>query len=69
MRLFEVEAEVVLPAELELLEPGKANVVEFGRRWYLGTKGRIGLQQDALQVSLENRLRSLELRLKTLEES
>lgn len=69
MRLFEVEAEVVLPAELELLEPGIANVVEFGRRWYLGTKGRIGLLQDALQVSLENRLRSLELRLKTLEES
>jgi len=66
-RLFEIEAEPVPPALLELLEPGRANVVEYGTRWYLGTKGRIGLQPDTLQVSLENRLRQLETRLRTLE--
>jgi hypothetical protein len=66
-RLFEIEAEPVPPAVLELLEPGRANVIEYGTRWYLRTKGRIGLQADTLQVSLENRLRQLENRLQTLE--
>jgi hypothetical protein len=66
-RLFEIDAEPVPPAVPELLEPGRANVVEYGRRWYLGKKGRIGLQPDTLQVSLENRLRQLETRLRTLE--
>ncbi len=67
-RLFEIEAEPVPPAVLELLEPGRANVVEYGTRWYLGAKGRIGLQPDTLQVSLETRLRHLESRLKAIED-
>jgi hypothetical protein len=66
-RLFEIEAEPEPPAVLELLDPGRANVVEYGRRWYLAAKGRLGLQPDPLQVSLENRLRLLELRLQSLE--
>ena len=67
-RLFEIEAEAEPPAILELLEPGRANVVEYGRRWYLGAKGRLGMQADPLQVSLENRLQQLESRLKAIEE-
>jgi hypothetical protein len=67
VRMFEIEAEAQPPAALELLEPGKANVVEHGRRWFLGTKGRIGLLPDMLHGSLENRLRLLENRLKALE--
>lgn len=66
-RLFEIEAEPEPPAVLELLDPGCANVVEYGRRWYLAAKGRLGLQPDPLQVSLENRLRLLELRIQSLE--
>lgn len=68
-RLFEIEAEAEPPAVLELLEPGRVNVVEYGRRWYLGAKGRLGLQTDPLQVSLENRLRQLESRLKAIEDA
>ena len=68
-RLFEIEAEAEPPAVLELLEPGRVNVVEYGRRWYLGAKGRLGLQADPLQVSLENRLRQLESRLKAIEDA
>ncbi len=67
-RLFDIEAEPVPPAVLELLEPGRANVVEYGRRWYLGTKGRLGLQPDTLKVSLENRLRLLESRMRAIED-
>lgn len=68
-RLFAIEDEAEPPAVLELLEPGRANVVEYGRRWYLGAKGRLGMQADPLQVSLENRLRQLESRLKAIEEA
>lgn len=68
-RLFEIEDEAEPPAVLELLEPGRANVVEYGRRWYLGAKGRLGMQADPMQVSLENRLRQLESRLKAIEEA
>lgn len=68
MRLFEITTEAEPPAELELLEPGRAAAVEHGRRWYLSAKGRLGLQPDPLQSSLENRLRRLEYRLQNLEE-
>lgn len=68
-RLFEIEAEAEPPAVLELLEPARVHVVEYGRRWYLGAKGRLGLHSDPLQVSLENRLRKLESRLKAIEEA
>jgi len=67
-RLFEIKDDPELPAELELLEPGRANVVEHGRRWYLAAKGRIGLQSDPLQLSLESRLKNLEERLRAMEE-
>ena len=66
-RLFEIEENAKPPAELELLKPGKADVIEHGRRWYLATKGRVGLLTDPLKISLENRLRQLESRLKDLE--
>lgn len=69
VRLFDIEEEAEPPALLELLEPGRLNVVEYGRRWYLGAKGRLGMQSDPLQVSLENRLRQLESRLKAIEEA
>jgi hypothetical protein len=68
-RLFEIEAEAQPPAVLELLDPGRVNVVEYGRRWYLGAKGRLGLHTDPLKVSLENRLRQLESRLKAIEDA
>lgn len=68
-RLFEVEKQALLPAELELLKPGMATVVEHGRRWYLASKGSVGLQPDPLKHSLERRLRILESRLKILEDS
>lgn len=69
VRLFDIEAEPDPPAILELMQPGRANVVEHGRRWFLGAKGRLGLQADPLQASLENRLRHLETRLQALEET
>jgi len=68
-RMYEIETAANLPAQLELLEPGRATVVEYGRRWYLSAKGRIGLQPDPLQISLEQRLARLEARLKTLEQA
>lgn len=67
-RFFDIENEIEPPAELDLLEPGTADAVEHGRRWYLSEKGRIGLQADPLKISPENRLVSLEARLKRLEE-
>lgn len=68
VRLFEIDAEPELPAELELLEPGRADVVEYGRRWMLVHKGRLGLQPDPLKNSLETRLLRLESRLQSLEQ-
>ena len=66
-RLFEIEKQAKLPAELDLLKPGRASVVEHGRRWFLVSKGSVGLQPDPLKHSLERRLRILESRLKILE--
>ena len=68
-RLFEIEKRAELPAELELLKPGRASVVEHGRRWFLVSKGSVGLQSDPLKHSLERRLRILESRLKILEDT
>ena len=62
-RFFEVQAETPLPAELDLLMPGTATVVQHGRRWYLKEKGEIGVHSDPLQRSLELRIRLLEQRL------
>lgn len=62
-RFFELSDPGEGPAELELLQPAEAIAVEYGRRWLLGAKGRIGLQADPLQCSLEQRLRALELAL------
>lgn len=59
-RFFEISSRGELPAELELLHMGFATVVEHGRRWYLKTKGLIGINSDPLQSSLEKRLRKLE---------
>lgn len=62
-RFFDVQAESPLPAELDLLRPGTAMVVQHGRRWYLKEKGEIGIHSDPLQRSLEHRIRLLEQRL------
>ena len=62
-RFFDVQAESPLPAELDLLRPGTAIVVQHGRRWYLKEKGEIGINSDPLQRSLELRIRLLEQRL------
>ena len=59
-RFFDVQAEPPLPAELDLLTPGTATVVQHGRRWYLKEKGEIGVNSDPLQRSLELRIRLLE---------
>jgi hypothetical protein len=59
-RFFDVQAEPPLPAELDLLMPGTATVVQHGRRWYLKEKGEIGVHSDPLQRSLELRIRLLE---------
>jgi hypothetical protein len=61
-RMFELEVES--PAELELLMPGIATVVEHGRRWYLKDKGAIGIHSDPLQRSIEVRIRLLEQKLR-----
>ncbi len=62
-RLFELDVEDPLPAELELLRPGMATVIEHGRRWYLKEKGLIGVHSDPLQRSMEQRIRLLEQKL------
>ena len=62
-RFFDVQAESPLPAELDLLRPGTATVVQHGRRWYLKEKGEIGVHSDPLQRSLELRIRLLEQKL------
>jgi hypothetical protein len=62
-RLFEIEVESGFPAEVELLKPGMATVVEHGRRWYLKDKGSIGVLSDPLQRSMEQRIRFLEQKL------
>lgn len=59
-RFFDVQGESALPAELDLLRPGTATVVQHGRRWYLKEKGEIGVNSDPLQRSLELRIRLLE---------
>jgi hypothetical protein len=66
-RLFEIDGQLDPPADVDLLMPGRADVVEHGRRWYLSTKGRIGLQDDPMHVSLETRLARLDDRLKAVE--
>jgi hypothetical protein len=66
-RLFEIDGQLDPPADVDLLMPGRADVVEHGRRWYLSTKGRIGLQDDPMHVSLETRLARLDDRLKAIE--
>ena len=65
-RLFELENEASLPAEIELLRPGMSTVVEHGRRWYLKEKGLLGVHSDPLQRSLEVRIRLLEQQLNQL---
>jgi hypothetical protein len=65
-RLFEIERKEPLPAEIELLKPGLATVVEHGRRWYLKEKGLLGVHADPLQRSLEARIRLLEQQLDQL---
>ena len=65
-RLFEVAIDDPLPGQVDLLKPGAAVVVEYGRRWYLKQKGCVGVQADPLQSSLEQRLRSIEDRLSAL---
>ena len=65
-RLFEIEMDAQLPAEIELLRPGMATVVEHGRRWYLKEKGLLGVHSDPLQRSLEVRIRLLEQQLNQL---
>ena len=62
-RLFDLAIDDVLPAEVELLKPGSATVIEHGRRWYLKEKGEIGIQTDPLQRSLEQRLALIEKKL------
>ena len=62
-RLFDLAEDGVLPAEIELLKPGSATVIEHGRRWYLKEKGDIGIQTDPLQRSLEQRLALIEQKL------
>lgn len=59
-RLFEIEKESPLPAEIDLLKPGMATVVEHGRRWYLKEKGLLGVHPDPLQRSMELRIKLLE---------
>lgn len=62
-RFFEIEVETPLPAEIDLLNPATATVVEHGRRWYLKDKGSIGVHSDPLQHSIEQRIRLLEQKL------
>ena len=68
-RTFDIAADGVPPAEVELLKAGSATVVEHGRRWYLKEKGIIGIHTDPLQRSIENRLLRLEQRLEALEQT
>lgn len=65
-RLFKIEVESPLPAEIELLKPGVATVVEHGRRWYLKEKGSIGAISDPTQRSMESRISYLEKQLSQL---
>ena len=66
-RMFHISPNGDLPADIELIQPGRAEAIEHGRRWLISEKGKLGIYTDPLQQSLENRLRRLEARLQTLE--
>ena len=67
-RLFEINGDRALPSSLHLLRPALVESVVLGKKWQLVLPGILDSSPDYIQHSLEDRLSSLEHRLKTLEE-
>ena len=68
-RIFNIQDEGALPAEVDLLSLSTATVIEHGRRWYLKDKGEIGVHSNPLEQSLELRLRQIEAKLDLMQKS
>ena len=68
-RIFSIQDEGALPAEVDLLSLSTATVIEHGRRWYLKDKGQIGVHPNPLEQSLELRLRQIEAKLDLMKKS
>lgn len=68
-RIYEIKGVKELPVLLQLIQPARAVVVQYGRRWQLSQKGMLSLNPDPLRVSTTERLLKLENRLANLEAS
>jgi hypothetical protein len=66
-RLFTVEGNVRLPAELLLIEPAQVEAIEHGRRWILREPGQLIIGADHTQTSVVLRISLIEDRLQRLE--
>ena len=66
-RIFDLDFQGELPANIDMLAFATATVVEHGSRWYLKDKGKIGINTDPLRQSLENRLRAIENKIAMVE--
>jgi hypothetical protein len=69
--LFEIEGQAQLPANLQLVSPGKALAIEHSRSWKLLEKGKLTVTSDPLryQSAKDGRLAKIEKRLSELEQS
>lgn len=68
-RIYEIKGVKELPVLLQLIQPAKAVVVQYGRRWQLSQRGMLNVNPDPLRVSTAERLLKLENRLANLEVS
>jgi hypothetical protein len=68
-RIYEIKGVKELPVLLQLIQPARAVVVQYGRRWQLSQRGMLSVNPDPLRVSTAERLLKLENRLANLEAS
>ncbi|MCF8140501.1 MAG: hypothetical protein K9J75_05280 [Cyanobium usitatum Tobar12.5m-G36] len=68
-RIYKIKGVKELPVLLQLIQPARAVVVQYGRRWQLSQKGMLSVNPDPLRVSTAERLLKLENRLANLEAS
>ena len=68
-RIFDLDTQGELPANIDMLTFATATVIEHGARWYLKDKGKIGIYTDPLSQSLENRLRAIENKIDLIQNS
>ena len=68
-RIFDLDIQGELPANIDMLAFATATVIEHGARWYLKDKGKIGIHTDPLSQSLENRLHAIENKIALIQNS